>query len=111
MGTITVGQENSTPIDLYYEDQGSGRPVVLIHGWPFDGRSWEPQLHPLLAVTPPGDIDEAAVRSALLLDHGIEISGGLGPLAGKLWRIGVMGSMMLLPATEKDATPYIARNR
>ena len=49
MGTITVGQENSTPIDLYYEDQGSGRPVVLIHGWPFDGRSWEPQLHPLLA--------------------------------------------------------------
>ena len=49
MGTITVGQENSTPIDLYYEDQGSGRPVVLIHGWPFDSRSWEPQLHPLLA--------------------------------------------------------------
>src|SRR3954453_2302247 len=49
MGTITVGQENSAPIDLYYEDQGSGRPVVLIHGWPFDGRSWEPQLHPLLA--------------------------------------------------------------
>jgi non-heme chloroperoxidase len=49
MGTITVGRENSTTIDLYYEDQGSGRPVVLIHGWPFDGRSWEPQLHPLLA--------------------------------------------------------------
>jgi alanine-glyoxylate transaminase/serine-glyoxylate transaminase/serine-pyruvate transaminase len=49
------------------------------------------QLHPLLAVSPPKGIDEAAVRSALLLDHGIEISGGLGPLAGKLWRIGVMG--------------------
>jgi alanine-glyoxylate transaminase/serine-glyoxylate transaminase/serine-pyruvate transaminase len=49
------------------------------------------QLHPLLAVTPPAGIDEAAVRNALLLDHGIEISGGLGPLAGKLWRIGVMG--------------------
>ena len=48
MGTITVGQENSAPIDLYYEDQGSGRPVVLLHGWPFDSRSWEPQLHPLL---------------------------------------------------------------
>lgn len=48
MGTITVGRENSAPIDLYYEDQGSGRPVVLLHGWPFDGRSWEPQLHPLL---------------------------------------------------------------
>jgi len=50
------------------------------------------QLHPLLGVTPPADIDEAALRKALLIDHGIEISGGLGPLAGKLWRIGVMGA-------------------
>ena len=49
------------------------------------------QLHPLLAVTPPAGVDEAAVRRALLTDHGIEISGGLGPLAGRLWRIGVMG--------------------
>jgi alanine-glyoxylate transaminase/serine-glyoxylate transaminase/serine-pyruvate transaminase len=49
------------------------------------------QLHPLLAVSPPEGVDEADVRKALLLDHGIEISGGLGPLAGKLWRIGVMG--------------------
>jgi len=50
------------------------------------------QLHPLLAVTPPAGCNEAQVRSALLLDHGIEISGGLGPLAGRLWRIGVMGA-------------------
>jgi alanine-glyoxylate transaminase/serine-glyoxylate transaminase/serine-pyruvate transaminase len=50
------------------------------------------QLHPLLAVSPPEGVDEAAIRSALLLDHGIEISGGLGPLAGRLWRIGVMGA-------------------
>jgi alanine-glyoxylate transaminase/serine-glyoxylate transaminase/serine-pyruvate transaminase len=50
------------------------------------------QLHPLLGVTPPDHADEAAVRKALLLEHGIEISGGLGPLAGKLWRIGVMGA-------------------
>jgi alanine-glyoxylate transaminase/serine-glyoxylate transaminase/serine-pyruvate transaminase len=50
------------------------------------------QLHPLLAVSPPEGIDEAAVRNALLLDHGIEISGGLGPLTGKLWRVGVMGA-------------------
>ena len=49
------------------------------------------QLHPLLAVTPPAGCDEAAVRGALLTEHGIEISGGLGPLAGRLWRIGVMG--------------------
>jgi alanine-glyoxylate transaminase/serine-glyoxylate transaminase/serine-pyruvate transaminase len=49
------------------------------------------QLHPLLAVSPPKGVEEAAIRGALLQDHGIEISGGLGPLAGKLWRIGVMG--------------------
>jgi non-heme chloroperoxidase len=48
MGTVTVGQENTTPIELYYEDHGSGPAVVLISGWPFDSRSWEPQLHPLL---------------------------------------------------------------
>lgn len=48
MGTITVGQENSTPIDLYYEDHGSGSPVVLIHGWPLSGASWEKQLAVLL---------------------------------------------------------------
>jgi len=49
------------------------------------------QLHPLLALRVPETIDEAAIRGALLRDHGIEISGGLGPLAGRLWRIGVMG--------------------
>ena len=48
MSTIIVGQENSAPIELYYEDVGSGDPVVLLSGWPFDSRSWEPQLQPLL---------------------------------------------------------------
>ena len=48
MNTVTVGQENSQPIELYVEDQGSGAPVVLLHGWPLDGRSWEPQIHALL---------------------------------------------------------------
>ncbi len=48
-------------------------------------------LHPLLALRVPDGIDEAAVRRTLLLEHDIEISGGLGPLAGKIWRIGVMG--------------------
>src|SRR4051794_13612488 len=48
MGTIIVGQENSTPIEIYYEDHGSGSPVVLLSGWPLDSRSWEPQLLPLL---------------------------------------------------------------
>jgi len=47
--TITVGQENSKSIDLYYEDHGSGSPVVLIHGWPLSGASWEKQTASLLA--------------------------------------------------------------
>ncbi|MEQ3549667.1 alpha/beta hydrolase [Pseudonocardia nematodicida] len=49
MGYIPVGHENSTPIELYYEDQGSGRPVVLIHGYPLNGHSWEKQTRELLA--------------------------------------------------------------
>jgi alanine-glyoxylate transaminase/serine-glyoxylate transaminase/serine-pyruvate transaminase len=49
------------------------------------------QLSSLLAVQIPEAIDDSAVRGALLTDHGIEVSGGLGPLAGRAWRIGVMG--------------------
>lgn len=49
MSFITVGQENTTTIDLHYEDQGSGQPVVLIHGYPLDGHSWERQSRELLA--------------------------------------------------------------
>jgi pimeloyl-ACP methyl ester carboxylesterase len=49
MGYITAGQENSTPIELYYEDHGSGQPVVLIHGYPLDGSSWERQARELRA--------------------------------------------------------------
>ncbi|WP_165988412.1 alpha/beta fold hydrolase [Streptomyces sp. YIM 98790] len=48
MPYITVGTENSTSIDLYYEDHGTGRPVVLIHGYPLDGHSWEKQSAALL---------------------------------------------------------------
>jgi non-heme chloroperoxidase len=49
MPYISVGQENSGSIDLYYEDHGSGEPVVLIHGWPLNGASWEKQTLALLA--------------------------------------------------------------
>src|SRR3546814_15662791 len=49
MGHLTVGTENSTPIELYYEDQGAGQPVVLIHGYPLNGHSWERQTRDLLA--------------------------------------------------------------
>lgn len=48
MAKIKVGEENSTPIELYYEDHGSGQPVVLIHGWPLSGASWEKQTAALL---------------------------------------------------------------
>ncbi len=46
---VNVGQENSTPIDLYYEDHGAGKPVLLSHGWPLNGASWEKQIAALLA--------------------------------------------------------------
>src|SRR5690606_24258391 len=49
MGFITVGHEGSTSVELYYEDHGSGQPVVLIHGYPLDGHSWDRQARELLA--------------------------------------------------------------
>ncbi|WP_405472913.1 alpha/beta fold hydrolase [Streptomyces anulatus] len=49
MGRIKVGTENSTDIELHYEDKGAGQPVVLIHGYPLDGNSWEGQTPALLA--------------------------------------------------------------
>jgi pimeloyl-ACP methyl ester carboxylesterase len=49
MPHIKVGQENSGAVDLYFEDHGSGRPVVLIHGYPLSGRAWDRQVPVLLA--------------------------------------------------------------
>jgi pimeloyl-ACP methyl ester carboxylesterase len=49
MPKITVGSESGSPIELHYEIQGSGAPVLLIHGWPLSGRSWERQIEPLVA--------------------------------------------------------------
>ncbi len=48
MAYVRVGDENSAPVELYYEDHGSGSPVVLIHGWPLSGRSWEKQVGALV---------------------------------------------------------------
>ena len=48
MPYVTVGKENSSDIQLYYEDHGSGDPVVLIHGYPLSGTSWEKQLPVLM---------------------------------------------------------------
>jgi non-heme chloroperoxidase len=49
MSYVTVGTENNQNINLHYEDHGSGQPVVLIHGYPLDGNSWERQQRELLA--------------------------------------------------------------
>ena len=48
MSTVTVGQENSSDIEIYYEDHGAGQPVVLIHGYPLSGRAWDKQVPALL---------------------------------------------------------------
>ena len=48
MPYVKVGQENSGSIDIYYEDHGSGQPVVLIHGYPLSSRAWDKQVPVLL---------------------------------------------------------------
>ena len=48
MPYVNVGAENSGRIELYYEDHGTGQPVVLIHGYPLNGHSWEKQIPGLL---------------------------------------------------------------
>lgn len=48
MPKLTIGTENGQPIELYFEDLGAGKPVVLIHGWPLSGRSWESQVPALI---------------------------------------------------------------
>jgi len=50
MPYIDIGRENSGPLDMYYEDHGQGNPVVLIHGYPLSGKSWEKQLPVLLGM-------------------------------------------------------------
>jgi alanine-glyoxylate transaminase/serine-glyoxylate transaminase/serine-pyruvate transaminase len=53
----------------------------------------------------PNGVDDAKVRSYLLQKHGIEIAGGFGPLAGKIWRIGIMGPL----ATEDNVNMFLER--
>jgi pimeloyl-ACP methyl ester carboxylesterase len=48
MPYVKIGNENSGDLEIYYEDHGSGKPVVLIHGYPLNGASWEKQLPVLL---------------------------------------------------------------
>ena len=48
MPTVSVGHENNSDIEIYYEDHGAGQPVVLIHGYPLSGRAWDKQVPVLL---------------------------------------------------------------
>jgi non-heme chloroperoxidase len=48
MAKVTVGQENGTPVELYFEDHGTGEPVLLIHCWPLSSRIWEAQVPALV---------------------------------------------------------------
>lgn len=48
MTKLTVGTESGAPIEIYFEDYGAGTPVVLIHGWPLSGRTWENQVPALI---------------------------------------------------------------
>jgi non-heme chloroperoxidase len=49
MPRLTVGSENNSAIEIHYEDHGSGKPIVLVHGYPLNGNSWERQERELLA--------------------------------------------------------------
>ena len=71
--------------------QGLGFEMLVEPAW---------RLTMLNAVIPPVD-DEASLRRRLLLEHGIEIGGGLGKLAGRIWRIGLMGENARLPVVER----------
>ena len=48
MPMVRVTTESNNPVEIYYEDHGSGKPIVLIHGWPLSGRSWEAQVPALV---------------------------------------------------------------
>jgi pimeloyl-ACP methyl ester carboxylesterase len=73
MAYVTAGRENSAAIRIYYEDHGSGSPVVLVHGYALNGHSWEKQETALLAAgyrvinrdTPVSDQSIIAQRAAL----------------------------------------------
>lgn len=48
MPVLSAGTEQGTPVEIYYEVYGAGKPVVLLHGWPLSGRSWEKQVPALV---------------------------------------------------------------
>jgi|GEM_PF-5711255 len=70
MAVLKVGKENNADIELYYEDRGTGKPVVLVHGWPLSGASWERQSAALLAARLPRDhLRSPGVWQVLTAEH------------------------------------------
>jgi non-heme chloroperoxidase len=127
MSRITVGAENSNPIEIYYEDHGTGEPVVLIHGYPLNGDSWERQERVLLAAgyrvirydrrgfgrssrpTTGYDYDTFAVDLNLLLEH-LELDDvalcGFSMGTGEVTRyLGTYGSARVNKAVMLGAIP------
>lgn len=73
MSYVTVGTENSADIRIYYEDHGSGQPVVLIHGYPLNGHSWERQQRVLLHLDLTGFREDLrTIDVPVLVVHGTE---------------------------------------
>ena len=73
MAKISVGTEKQSPIELYYEDQGNGKPIVLIHGWPLSGRSWEYQV-PVLVKLATESLLMIVEDLGILLSHGMDMN-------------------------------------
>jgi non-heme chloroperoxidase len=127
MPRITVGTENGAPIEIHYEDHGAGQPVVLVHGYPLNGNSWERQERVLLASgrrvitydrrgfgrssqpTAGYDYDTfAADLNALLMHLGLEdiVLGGFSMGTGEVVRyLGTYGSARVRKAVLLGVIP------
>ena len=127
MPHLAVGTENGSEIEIYYEDHGAGRPIVLIHGYPLNGRSWERQQRELLAAgyrcinydrrgfglssqpTVGYDYDTFAADLNALLDHlGLDdlVLAGFSMGTGEVTRyLGTYGSARVRKAVLLGAIP------
>ena len=127
MPVVRVGSQNGSGIDIYFEDHGSGLPVMLIHGYPLDGRSWERQERALLEAgyrvisydrrgfgqsskpTTGYDYDTLAADLAVLIDH-LDLAGinlvGFSMGTGEVIRyLGSRGSARVRKAALLGALP------
>ena len=127
MPVVRVGSQNGSGIDIYFEDHGSGLPVMLIHGYPLDGRSWERQERALLEAgyrvisydrrgfgqsskpTTGYDYDTLAADLAVLIDH-LDLTGinlvGFSMGTGEVIRyLGSRGSARVRKAVLLGALP------